>query len=150
MSTEFKKTVIACKGIGGQGKTTALKKLYERIKEKYPKMSPQTFLIDKNGDIKVIFTIQGVKIGFETQGDPSSRITGSIDDFVNEGCELIVCACRTKGETYNKLFEIDPPVYRRIEAPNFICDQENLYDMLNDLYADSLLQMIDKILNGSL
>jgi hypothetical protein len=51
-------------------------------------------------DIKIIMTgVKGKKIGIESQGDPNSRLEQSLKDFVNAGCDIIFCACRTSGMT---------------------------------------------------
>ncbi len=43
--------------------------------------------------------INGARIGFESQGDPNSRLKESLDLFTAKNCKVIVCATRTDGET---------------------------------------------------
>jgi hypothetical protein len=38
-------------------------------------------------------------MGIESQGDPNSRIFKSLPFFVNKECDIILCACRNRGET---------------------------------------------------
>lgn len=142
-------TVVADRAVADWGKSTSLKEVYERLKRVYPNMNPKTPIIN-NEDIKAIFTIDDIKIGFETQGDPYSRIFQSIDDFVNESCDLIICACRTKGLTIEKVRELRQLGYRIIWAPNFSCNQESTHKLLNDLYVDSIIKIIDDILKSKL
>jgi hypothetical protein len=54
-------------------------------------------------DTRVVLTINGRKIGIESQGDPhrGRLINGSLDLFVDTGCDVIVCATRTYGATVN-------------------------------------------------
>jgi hypothetical protein len=143
------KTVIANRAVGDWGKSTSLKQVYETLKVKYPNMTPKTTLIN-DGDIKAIFTIGNIKIGFETQGDPYSRIFQSIDDFVNESCDLIICACRTRGATIEKIRSLRKFDYRIIWSPNISCDQKSTHKVLNDLYVISIADIIDALLNENL
>jgi len=145
------KTVIANRAVEKWGKSTSLNEVYQKLKKIYSNMSPQVpLIIDNNGDIKAIFTIDGVKIGVETQGDPYSRIFESIDDFIKEGCELIVCACRTRGATIEKVRDLRKNGYRIIWAPNYSCNQNSAHKILNDLYVSSIVQMMDDVLKGRL
>jgi hypothetical protein len=50
-------------------------------------------------DITVVMTIDEVKVGIESQGDPNSRLFNSLDHFVKIGCKVIVCATRSRGAT---------------------------------------------------
>lgn len=61
----------------------------------------QVLVKSRGRDIKVLITINGVKIGIESQGDPikNTRLPDSLAEFVEIGCEIIVCAARTYGRT---------------------------------------------------
>ncbi len=50
-------------------------------------------------DFTVILLIKGRKVGIESQGDPNSRLGGSLQLFVKEKCNVIICATRTRGQT---------------------------------------------------
>ncbi|HKY28430.1 MAG TPA: hypothetical protein VJM12_10880, partial [Pyrinomonadaceae bacterium] len=50
-------------------------------------------------ELREVLSINGAKIGIETTGENIKRINGSFDLFMNLGCELIICATRTKGQT---------------------------------------------------
>ena len=55
-------------------------------------------------EVRIVLTINGLKIGIESQGDPSGRlIRESLDLFVKTGCDLIICATRTSGATKNRV-----------------------------------------------
>jgi len=49
-------------------------------------------------DVRVVLTINGLKIGIESQGDPNG-LKESLDFFVRIGCDVIVCATKTGGAT---------------------------------------------------
>ena len=44
-------------------------------------------------------TINAVKVGIESQGDPGSRLFKNLKYFVKIGCKVIVCATRSRGAT---------------------------------------------------
>ena len=50
-------------------------------------------------DLPVVMTIDDLKVGMESQGDPNSRLFNSLDHFVKIGCKVIVCATRSRGAT---------------------------------------------------
>lgn len=80
------------------GKTETLVDVIEILKNKYPEAKVNIIIDGK--DKKVIFTnIKGLTVGIETQGDPNSRLDASLKDFIAMHCDIIFCACRTKGKT---------------------------------------------------
>lgn len=91
-----KRTVIGLKGASGQGKSEVIKILRSLLETKYE--APWKIYID-GPDIKLIFIINGIRIALESQGDPKSRQQQSIGDFIAANCDLIICACRTSGQT---------------------------------------------------
>ena len=91
------KTILAIRGVGNCGKSTTLGYLIEMIKAAYP---GATFDEDRfKVDITIVITIDGKKIGIETQGDPNSRLGASLNRFIEIGCEVIICATRSYGST---------------------------------------------------
>ncbi len=85
--------------------------------------------------------INGVLVGIETQGDPSSRLEESIELFIKEKCKIIVCASRTSGMTvnwinkYSKAFNIE-----WIEKKNAENDSER--ENLNNKKAEEIVEKI--------
>lgn len=92
--------VIANKGKAECGKSSSIKEVFNKLIAIYP----QNILIE-DGDIKATITIRNVLVGIESQGDPNSRMMQSMNDFVSMGCQIIVTARRTSGETYSKIME---------------------------------------------
>jgi hypothetical protein len=91
------KTIVAVRGVGSCGKTTSIKRVPELLRRAHPDATVEWFV---NGvEIKVIITINGALVGIESQGDPNSRLPRSLDYFVKVGCEVIVCATRSRGGT---------------------------------------------------
>lgn len=102
----MKKTIIAIQGIGNKGKTETVKRFREVLLEAYPNSEEE--IKESDGDIKTIITInyngKPVKIGIESQGDPNSRLTREgLKWFLAEKCDIIICACRTYGETVDTI-----------------------------------------------
>lgn len=54
-------------------------------------------------DIRRIYSVQYKEqtyiIGIESQGDPNSRQHKSLDLFLKNNCDIIICASRSRGET---------------------------------------------------
>lgn len=91
------KTIIAVRGVANQGKSASIKIAYSLLREIYPTAKIEELHIGV--DITVVITIDGGKVGIESQGDPNSRLFQSLDHFVNIGCKVIVCATRSRGAT---------------------------------------------------
>jgi hypothetical protein len=91
------KTIIALQGVANQGKSTSIKMAYALLKAAYPSAKIDERFI--GADITVVITINGVKVGIESQGDPNSRLFESLGHFVKVGCKAIICATRSRGKT---------------------------------------------------
>ena len=128
--------VIANKGNAECGKSSSIKEVFNKLIAIYPYNT-----LIKDGDIKATITIGNVLVGIESQGDPNSRMMQSMNDFVSMGCQIIVAACRTSGETCNKI----------IWATNdktSISQQHQ--DILNKKYAERVIDLIMERINGIL
>lgn len=91
------KTLLALRGPSNRGKTASLCMLIELIRATYP---AATFAEDRfKVDVTLVVTINGTKIGIETQGDPKSRLARSLARFIKINCTVIICACRSYGKT---------------------------------------------------
>ncbi|MDD2865184.1 MAG: hypothetical protein PHC99_10765 [Methylococcales bacterium] len=91
------KQIFAVRGIEKCGKSSCIKKIYEILRENYPKAYVD--IINEGYDITVIVVIDEIKIGIESAGDPNSRLPSSLKRFEQEDCKIIVCATRTRGGT---------------------------------------------------
>ena len=141
----MKKVVIANWGGEKQGKSDSVKRVFYLLKDKY---ASQVFC--DRGDIKAIVEIKGHKVGIESQGDPGSRLFGSIDDFMAEGCVIIVCACRSWGKTAAKVASLKEEGYEVIWTQNDRTNTEELHPFLNQLYAEKVVKFIEaSIINGN-
>ena len=91
--------IYALQGKKDTGKSTTLKALATTLQTKYPTATVQTIHNGK-ADIAIIMNgVNGFIVGIESQGDPNSRLQKTLDTFVNANCDIIFCACRTRGMT---------------------------------------------------
>lgn len=91
------KTLIALRGTANQGKSASIKEAYLLLKQAYPNAIVEEIWISV--DITIAITINGAKVGIESQGDPNSRLFPSLKHFAKIGCNVIICATRTRGGT---------------------------------------------------
>jgi len=98
-----KGTIIVLRGPENAGKTRTIKRVWKSICNEYADKivyleggEPCT----DDGEIKAMFAIHNLNIGIESSGDPGGRLIDSIDQFVANGCALIICAGRPKKETF--------------------------------------------------
>jgi len=91
--------IIAIKNKAGKGKTTTIKTIAEILIKKFNVsiQLPSTY------DIDIIIPInnQGkvTNVGVVSKGDPGTKLDTRIQDKIKNGCEVIICATRTSGET---------------------------------------------------
>lgn len=143
----MKKLVIANSGKSHQGKTTSIKKVLEQLRAKYP----CHIIRQDRHDIKATIQIGDVLIGIESQGDPISNLLQSIDDFVAMGCQIIIAACRTYGDTYNKIVELNTVhQYELIWASHDKSPNPAYHNTLNDRYAQRVIGLIMDHIHGQL
>ena len=87
------KYLFALSGKKNSGKSQTIRTAIEMLTDNYPDATIEHNHTTKK-DIQTVLTINGWKIGIDSQG-------GSLDSFVNAGCDVIVCATRTSGPTVN-------------------------------------------------
>lgn len=144
----MKKTVLANWGLEKQGKSDVTKRLAKLILANYPDATVEPSPVDYSGDIKVIITIGKIKIGVEGQGDPGSRsrIYQSLPEFAEKKCDLIICTCRTYGNTvkavealhYNHGYDV-------IWVTNHRSNEKDK-EQLNQFSAQQLFELFKRIL----
>jgi len=97
----MKKQIIALAGVYDCGKTTTLRMIRDAILQDLGGKIIGGY--NGQGDIKLIIDIKGFKIGIESQGDPRGRLDASLTEFVSIHCEVIICACRSYGQTRKRV-----------------------------------------------
>ena len=139
----MQKLVIANRGSKEQGKTSSIKEVFNILDAKYP-----TNVYIDYGDILATILIGDVLVGLESQGDPGSRIFDSLKKFVELGCDVIVCACRSYGDTTNAVYALSNDGYQVIFATNDKSDDETMQVVLNKKYATRIVDMLEGRING--
>ena len=92
------KNLFALKGTTNKGKSQTIRTVVELLTQNHPDATVEHNHTTKS-DVRVVLTINGWKIGVESQG--SRLVNGSLDLFVNDGCDVIVCATRSYGANVN-------------------------------------------------
>lgn len=98
--------IIVLYGAASIGKSTVLRLVHSELK-----MMSSGWIdgMQKKGvDLRDVFIIKGRKVGIETEGDPGGRLEKSLSEFRREGCEIIVCASRTRGGTVEIVERMKP------------------------------------------
>lgn len=93
------KSLFALRGKSNIGKSQTIRTVVELLTAKHPDAAIEHKLTTK-ANVRVVLTLNNVKIGIESDGRPNGRLVKeSLDLFVSVGCDVIVCATRTSGAT---------------------------------------------------
>ena len=140
----MKKEVIGLWGKGNVGKSQTIKKAYEILKSRH-KTATEEYLID-GVDVRVVLTINGLKIGIESQGDPSSRLEKSLLLFMKVKCTVIVCATRTRGQTVSAVESLQPD-YDVIWINQHFRESVSEREPSNRAMARRLVEKVERAIN---
>ncbi len=150
------KAIIAIQGQSAKGKSASILHLEERLAEKgviYQKEGEEW------GDKLLIvgYTPEGCSqefiIGCCSQGDPCSKQNEWLERCREKNCDIIVVACRTRGETVQNIERVAwqsncPIIYCSTYqyTPHGQNKDENTFHFLNGLFVQHLLNLIVEIL----
>ncbi|MES2329900.1 MAG: hypothetical protein V4539_09875 [Bacteroidota bacterium] len=140
----MKKTVIAIWGHSAQGKSSSIKEIVNAISFHYPRSVIDTRI--SGNDIQVIIQLDKVKIGVESQGDPGGRLQRSLDLFLQENCDIIICATRTRGDTVTSVEGLFP-AYEVVWASNYFSREKNI-DQSNRIFSNHIILLLEEIIAG--
>lgn len=149
----MQKLIITNNNDAHTGKTTALRGVYDLMVEKG--YEPQNIAgpgMGPNYDVKAIFTINGVKVGIETMGDNTSSDVHqeSLDDFLHEGCMIIITASRLRGETRANVRDFyHENDYMPVWMKHDFTQNEKLQPIFNKRYAERVVQFVEEWLCGA-
>ena len=99
------KSIIYIKASANHGKTEIICKIYEKLKEFDYKDDEKFKTINENSgnkeykDILRVVVKGDIRIGIASCGDPSENHKKWLDILCSENCDIIICACRTRGRT---------------------------------------------------
>ncbi|MFD2519518.1 hypothetical protein [Emticicia soli] len=158
----MKKTIIVTSGIANQGKSESIKNVCKIILNTFNNAEPsiKKELIDYTKDILLTIKIGDIKIGFESQGDPNSRMIWedtirklADDEFdpILGGCQIIICASRSSGATVEKIEEISVKhSYDTIWKSNLTSKNLLTRSNLNRISAQNTIDLIKSIISGEI
>lgn len=144
------KTIIAVYGRAREGKSATIKNVVTVFETLYPTAVIQYLLND--GDILAIVTLGTVKIGIESQGDPNSRMISenTIEQLIQAGCDIIICATRTDGMTTRVVDQLaDNYGYFTLWKSSYYTNGLN-HDVVNRIAAEEIVGLIQSIITGRL
>lgn len=148
----MERTIIAIYGRGGEGKSQTVKMVCEEILKHFPNAVP-SIVPSYKGDILLTIQIGAVKIGFESQGDPSSRMHTTVNDLADpkvHGCDIIVCATRTTGNTVKTIDRVaDKHDFHTLWISSFFSPKLDSA-VLNRFAALNIIDIIKSLIIGQL
>lgn len=134
------KLIIAVRGPHDNGKSSVIKETINLLGKKYA-ITTNIGGYDRN----VNLNINNVLIGIESQGDPGSRMQTSLKNFIKQGCDIILIACRTKGDTVKAIIQAHKKNnYEIVWAPNCSSTDSALFAQLNTEYATWAANVIEQ------
>lgn len=152
--------IIAMRGAANHGKTTAIRKAYDAFSKSASVVSHK---INNNGEDfeAVVKTAGGKTVGFFSQGDCGWDEEHNIDTAEKAGCDVLVTAVRTSGETMNAVGEycvnakdhevllvgvIDMWTHSNPASRIYDNINGNRFSAISDLVAKHLLNVLEYVL----
>lgn len=159
------KTIIAVYGRQSEGKSSTIKNTFSKVINDYVNYTvfPPLSQIDLTTDIYLVVTINNIRIGFESQGDPNSRIitqntletlaanpSSNHFDQNYSNCDIIVCASRTSGATVTEVDRVANSFnYRTLWKSSYYAPNFN-HDVINRITAEEIVSLIKAIMTTEL
>ncbi len=146
------KTIIAIHGRANEGKSETIKKVCSLILDTFPTAIPSETNIDYSGDILLTVNVNGVIIGFESQGDPNSRMIydETLRKLADKNCDIIICATRTGGMTVKKVDKIANDYdFHTLWISSYWSPSLN-FEVLNRIAAENIVGIVKSLIIGQL
>jgi len=99
------KQLAAVYGANNRGKTCAIEAALEMLLVAYPEAEADIRRTPRGADVTAVMTVDDFKIGVESRGDDANYLDGRLRCFAKLGCQVIVCATRTRGNTVEAVEE---------------------------------------------
>ena len=144
----MKPTIIALKGKANCGKTKTLTRVLAMLKNQpNAKIEEEKKLGDF--DSFAIIIIGKVKVGITTEGDPGGLLEINIDIFIKAGCQVIICACRTRQSTRDVISKFEASLDVILICQTYDHDQSeskqlNIQETKVQEILETALQIIQK------
>jgi len=138
------KVLFAIRGIANIGKSTTVKNVLAVLLARFPRGEWSVYKHRRGRkDILGVFTIDGVKIGIEAQGDVAEKLGNSLEQLMEDGCEIIVCTDRSR--------RLDEQPVEDMEAYGFEIRirPKNRQDGRDQTLAGEIVDEIEELLLGA-
>lgn len=133
--------IIAVIGKSGSGKTTSIRAMLDTLHVR-GLISKQ---IPEKGDVEDDFNINGIKVGVLSQGDPGTQLRERLAKMAARGVNVIVCACRTRGETFQAVTSASDKFECRVIWTSPYEDgysHDGIHKRLNSLKGEHLVALL--------
>lgn len=143
-------TILAVKGGAGQGKTNSVRAFANLVLFTFPNLvpvHPVPAVVPATGDFRLVVEINGVRLGVESQGDPNTGLATRLLDLVtNLRCTVIICTCRTRGDTEQAIVQlaINHAFQNIWTAPYWIRDRM-LHPVVNEVKGRHILDLLQTL-----
>lgn len=151
----MQKLIIICNNNAHTGKTTALRGVYELLKEKgYECRNIKGPGMGPNYDVKAVVSIAGQNVGIETMGDNNKKSCSAHQDsrmdFFEMDCKVIITASRLRGGSRANVREFyRAHDYLPIWMKHDFTLDEPLQPILNRRYAERVVRFVEEWLCGA-
>lgn len=142
------KTAIVVWGGPSQGKSSSVREIVTRIHTVFINALID-FRIKGEIDILTLITIGKFKIGVESQGTPDNRLDSSLQLFVREQCDVIVCAAPDQERVQRSIEGLRSVGYDILRTSNYSSREKDSHT-INELFADHMLLLIREVLRGKI
>lgn len=154
-TNQYMKFMILVSGPSSQGKTQSIVHAYKafHFDRKHIVAGEEPYDLSDGSDVYVKVRLQGKVIGFCSQGDPNTALRQKLQDLASgeESCDIILTACRTRGETINGALEVaEEKGYEVIQTTTYYLhdDDPEIQRTLNEACAFGLKHLIETLLNN--
>lgn len=107
-----------------------------------------------NNEVVAVLDYKGIKIGIESQGDPTGRQFNTLPDLVQHHCDIIICASRCGGKTCTLIDTTIRSGYDLIWYSNFYFDDKNntqgRHISLNHFNGECIVKLVDDLFSGKI
>lgn len=144
LSNNMQKRIYALWSPSSKGKTTTVKKIAEELYRLFPYavISPDLNALYQ-AEINITVTIKGVKIGITSQGDPGTGLNNRLEQHASNGCHILVCTTRTRGETEEAVHAIERNFrFQAVWFTNYQSGYATEHDYLNQKSAIHVIDLM--------
>jgi hypothetical protein len=132
--------IYALQSAGNCGKSSTIKEVFNILNTKYPNCVRKNYFPGAY-DIKIeMINVNGHIVGIESQGDPNSRLQSSLNDFEKNGCDIIICACRTSGMTVQWINSHSPKYHVNFIKQTFVGNNQQQQAQRNINVANNIIK----------